>query len=350
MTEMNQPLLALGIAAACGALLALVFWPERGLLARWRRAQRMSEHVYREDALKHIHSAEMAGRRPTLQSIAGALQIGLDEAAALVGRMESDGLLIHEQDTPRLTPEGRLAAAHIIRAHRLWERYLAEETGYAEPDWHSQAEAREHDLSPDEVERLAARLGNPLYDPHGDPIPLPDGQVARTIGEPLAAVPPSQPARIVHLEDEPEAIYAQLVAEGLYPGLVVRVIDATPERVRFWANGDEHVLAPVLAGNITVRRLAAQDAALPNGSRSLNELALGESAQVVTLAPGLRGQERRRLLDLGLLPGTKVTAEVRSPSGDPTGYRIRGATVALRAEQASLIKVRPVTVEEARHE
>jgi len=71
---------------------------------------------------------------------------------------------------------------------------------------------------------------------------------------------------------------------------------------------------------------------------------------IVTLAPGLRGQERRRLLDLGLLPGTKVTAEVRSPSGDPTGYRIRGATVALRAEQASLIKVRPVTVEEARHE
>ncbi len=71
-------------------------------------------------------------------------------------------------------------------------------------------------------------------------------------------------------------------------------------------------------------------------------LALGESAEVVALSPGLRGQERRRLLDLGLLPGTQVTAELRSPSGDPTAYRVRGAVIALREEQARLVRVKPV--------
>ena len=79
---MIDPLVALGAAAALVALLALLFLPRRGLYFRWKRAGQMSERVYREDALKHIHKLEMKGERPTLQSIAGALQLGLDDTAA----------------------------------------------------------------------------------------------------------------------------------------------------------------------------------------------------------------------------------------------------------------------------
>jgi len=60
---------------------------------------------------------------------------------------------------------------------------------------------------------------------------------------------------------------------------------------------------------------------------------------VVGIAAGCRGPERRRLLDLGVIPGTVVAAEMRSPAGDPVAYRIRGALVALRREQADLIHI-----------
>lgn len=346
MGAMIDPLLALGVAAGLGGLVALLFWPGRGLYRRRRRARRMSNRVYREDALKHIHKLEMKGRPPTLQSVAGALQLGLNETAHLIGDMETACLLLHEDGIPHLTPQGREAALHIIRAHRLWERYLAEETGYGEADWHALAEQQEHGLSTAEVESLSARLGHPIYDPHGDPIPLPDGRLVPHGGEPLAGLAPDKPARIVHLEDEPETVYAQLVAEGLAPGMIVRVTGATPERVRFWANGDEHVLAPVVAANVFVRPLPAQETALAANGLSLADLKLGEGAEVTALSPGLRGQERRRLLDLGLLPGTKVTAELRSPGGSPTAYRIRGAMIALRDEQARLVKIKGATYDE----
>jgi DtxR family Mn-dependent transcriptional regulator len=155
----------------------------------------------------------------------------------------------------------------------------------------------------------------------------------------LGTLPIDQPARIVHLEDEPGAIYAQLVAEGLHPGQIVRVTENTPARIHFWTNGDEHILAPILADNVFVRPLPVEELTPSKKTHRLTDLALGESGSVVALSAGLRGQERRRLLDLGLLPGTEVTAELRSPGGDPTAYRIRGATIALRAEQARLVKI-----------
>jgi DtxR family Mn-dependent transcriptional regulator len=339
-----QPVPVLLTAFALIALAVLLFWPRRGLLPRWRRAQRLSARVYREDALKYYHKAESDGRRPTLDGLAGALGIGRDAAARLVAELTADGLLADDAGTPRLTPIGRDAARHIIRAHRLYEHYLAEETGYGAADWHALAEEREHALSPAELDILAARLGHPAFDPHGDPIPpagglAAPGEPALEAPVPLAALPLDTPARILHLEDEPEAVYAQLVAEGLAPGMVARVTAATAERVRFWANGDEHVLAPIVAANVFVRPLPASEMTATADDHPLSALPLGRSARVVALAPALRGQERRRLLDLGLLPGTLVTAELRGPAGDPTAYRIRGAVIALRQEQARLVRV-----------
>jgi DtxR family Mn-dependent transcriptional regulator len=146
--------------------------------------------------------------------------------------------------------------------------------------------------------------------------------------------------RIVHLEDEPEIVYAQLVAEGLHPGMVVHLLESSPERVRFWANGEEHLLAPILAMNISVAPQPMNAATPPAGGEPLDHLQLGETAVVLSLSPASRGAERRRLMDLGILPGTAITAEIRSPSGDPTAYLIRGATIALRREQARLIQIK----------
>lgn len=80
-------------------------------------------------------------------------------------------------------------------------------------------------------------------------------------------------------------------------------------------------------------------------SGTLAGLPLGAEATVARITDDCSGPVRRRLLDLGLTPGARVRAEIRSPGGDPTGYRVRGAVVALRREQASQIAVDPVPAE-----
>ena len=75
--------------------------------------------------------------------------------------------------------------------------------------------------------------------------------------------------------------------------------------------------------------------------KRLSSLHVGQQATVTDISPGCRGVERRRLLDLGLVPGTMVKAEFTSPAGDPVAYRVRGALIALRAQQAEMIHIAP---------
>ncbi|KAA3656657.1 MAG: hypothetical protein DWQ04_30450 [Chloroflexi bacterium] len=337
---MVNPAIALLVAAVIGGLVALIWWPEKGILARWQIANHLTERVLQEDALKHIHKRDMSGRSCTMESIAGTLHISTNDTAVLLTSMQNDGLLLIEDGKIHLTLAGRDTALHIIRAHRLWERHLAEETGFTETEWHAQADLREHALSPDELDALASRLGNPTHDPHGDPIPTASGEIETHGGQPLSQLPLDTPAMIVHLEDEPDVVYAQLVAEGLYPGMPVRVTERSAERVRFWANGDEHMLAPILANNISVVETVVPEEIELEADEVLSNVGVGETAVVTKLAPTCRGAERRRFMDLGILPGTQITAEIRSPGGDPTGYRIRGAVIALRQEQAGQIRVK----------
>ena len=336
---MSDPLLYLILAALSAAVLALLFWPGTGVLNHWLNSRRKTERVMGEDALKHIHASEISGPGASLHSIAGAVRITAERSAELIASLESRGLLLIESGELSLTPTGRDYALRIIRAHRLWERHLADETGYGEVEWHDQAERLEHQLSHEDIEALSARLGHPTHDPHGDPIPNAEGEVVEHDDMPLTKVSIDTPARIVHLEDEPENVYAQLIAEGLHLGMIVRVTENSTHRVRFWADGEEIVLAPIGAANVSV--IPIEDAARPkaDAGEPLTDLLPGQKGRVVSLSKALRGQRRRRLMDLGILPGTEITVEMRSPSGDPTAYRIRDAVIALRRDQASLIRV-----------
>ncbi|MCP4164543.1 MAG: metal-dependent transcriptional regulator [Chloroflexi bacterium] len=337
---MPDPLLTLMIAVALIGAIAFIFWPERGVFSRWQRGRRMTERVLREDALKHIHRAERAGHPATVQSVAGDLNITTNDAAELLSQMEALDLVVVDKEGLRLTPVGRDAALHIIRAHRLWERYLADQTGFTEAEWHGQAEYLEHRLQPTEIDALSASLGNPTHDPHGDPIPTAEGALYPHGGQPLTTFEAGTTSQIVHLEDEPEVVFAQLVAEGLYPGLEIQILEKEPHRLRFWADGDEHVLAPLLAANISV--VAIEDQATetePAPGERLYVLEKGERATVLSISKACRSAERRRLMDLGILPGVDVEAAFKSPSGDPTAYLIRDTLIALRKEQAGFINI-----------
>jgi DtxR family Mn-dependent transcriptional regulator len=340
------PLVWLGILCGLALLGYWLFRAERGVFWRWRRTRQLTERVLGEDALKHIHRCERYGQQATVDSLAGAIQISTDEVVALLNQLQDHGLVEMEEGGFRLTPKGHTYALHIIRAHRLWERYLAEETGYASEDWHDQADLVEHSLSPAMVEALADELGNPTHDPHGDPIPDASGEMVPHGGRPLTSAQLDAPVRIVHLEDEPEAVFAQLVAEGLSPGMEARVLERSADRIRFWANGDEHILAPIVAANISVVPLApSPEPAAAADEIALSSLKLGEKGEVIGISHASRGAERRRFLDLGVLPGTVVEAELVGPGGDPTGYLIRDTLIAFRREQAEMIRIRRVPSE-----
>jgi DtxR family Mn-dependent transcriptional regulator len=322
---MSDPLFTLILGMMTMALLAILFWPEKGVLARWQRARGVSARVRREDALKHIHRCEMHGKQPTTESLAGALHISTNDAAGLLHDLEARELVDISGGELHLTNLGRESALHILRAHRLWEQYLADKTGYSALEWHERAEELEHSITPEQADKLAAQLDNPTYDPHGDPIPDQHGDWTPHGGVPLLNAQLDQPLLIVHIEDEPEVVFAQILAEELHPGMEVRLTEVSHQRVRFWAGGDEHTLAAVREE--------------PQGER-LSHLKLGEKGEVLEISYAVRGSERRRLLDLGLLPGTVVTAELASPQGDPKAYRVRDALIALRAEQAERISIR----------
>ena len=336
---MSEPARALLFAGVLLALALALFWPRVGLISRLRQARRATTRVLTEDALKHLHWCAVNQQRPTIHSLAGALQISENRTADLLTAMQNRNLVEVRPDGLHLTPAGAEYALHMVRAHRLWERYLADQTGYQPLVWHELADQMEHRLTPAAADALAATLGHPTYDPHGDPIPSAAGDVAVNGSHPLTAMQPQQSVRIVHLEDEPAVVYAQLVAEGFYPGMEAQILEMTPQRVRLWADGNEHILAPIVAANINVRPL---EAAVPAAAEpTLADLEPGEQGRVVRISPRCRGAERRRFLDLGILPGALIAAEMRSLSGDPTAYRIREALIALRREQAGLITIHP---------
>jgi DtxR family Mn-dependent transcriptional regulator len=156
-------------------------------------------------------------------------------------------------------------------------------------------------------------------------------------------VPAGASVRITHVEDEPAEVYDQIAAAGLVPGAILRLVEIGPDGLFVVANGDEHRLSPGAAGNISVVPLPSEVVAEVAHGAPLSSLRPGERGQVVGLSPRCRGAERRRMLDLGILPGTMIDAVMTSPSGDPTAYRIRDAMIALRREQAGLVRISPMT-------
>jgi len=331
---------ALLVVTVAVALMA-VFWPKRGLLARGLALRRAARREQIEDALKIVHSHAYEGRPATAEGLASELGLGSGPARRLTAVLHERGLVESRLDGLHLTPEGERWALQIVRAHRLWERYLAGEARLPLEQVHREAHRREHTLTPAEVDDLEIRLGYPDHDPHGDLIPTRGGELPQRRTTPLADWPENTPGIIVHLEDEPPIAYAQLLAEGLDLGQTVRVLEKTPDRVAI-SNGEREVrLAPAVARNVHLTP-APEAPSAPAGVVALSRLPDRAEAEVVTIDDHLQGYTRRRLLDLGLTPGTRLMAEMRNFLGDPRAYRIRGTLIALRREQADQIWVRPV--------
>jgi len=322
-------------------LLASIFHPKLGLLARWRAARPSVQREQLEDALKFLLEQERHNRYASPEAVAGALDLSNTDTLRLLTRMESQGWLSSRDGGIHLTSEGERWAIHIVRAHRLWERYLADEARLPLEKIHAEAHRREHGMTDEQLDSLDASLGYPNHDPHGDPIPSREGELPPPRGKQLTTWSADQPGRIVHLEDEPPLAYAQILAEGLHLGQVIRILETSQERILVSDGENEFRLAPAVAANVYLEPIP-ETFSVQSGVLPLSELPHDAEAEVVALDEACQGFTRRRLLDLGLTPGAHLQVEMRNFFGDPRAYRVRGTLIALRREQAANIWVKPL--------
>jgi DtxR family transcriptional regulator, Mn-dependent transcriptional regulator len=157
------------------------------------------------------------------------LRLSAPSVSGMVRRLSEQGLLEHvPYRGVLLTPSGRRIALRMIRRHRLIEAYLVGFLGYSWDTVHDEAERLEHAVSEALIERMALALGNPRFDPHGDPIPASDGSIDELVYTPLAEVPAGESAEIRRVDTSHPDRLRFLEHAGLKPGVRVTVREHQP--------------------------------------------------------------------------------------------------------------------------
>ena len=183
-----------------------------------------------EDYAKAIYVLETRGSEPvSTNALAERLGVTPGSVSAMVKKLDELGLVAH---TPyrgvRLTATGRRTALEVIRHHRLLELFLAE---VLEMPWdrvHQEAEVLEHVLSSELEEIIAAKLGNPTRDPHGDPIPSAEFEIEEVETRSLADLQPGDCGVFVRVSDSDSEMLRYLGERGVAPGERLEVIERQP--------------------------------------------------------------------------------------------------------------------------
>jgi DtxR family transcriptional regulator, Mn-dependent transcriptional regulator len=196
-------------------------------------SQNLSSSVHSvaiEDYAKAIYQLERdCGEAVSTNVLAHRLGVTAGSVSGMVKRLDELGLVTHERyKGVRLTEPGRRVALEVIRHHRLLELFLAE---VLEVPWdrvHTEAEVLEHVLSEDLERLIAAKLGDPSHDPHGDPIPTAELVIDEPDTVPLEVLEPGTEGHLVSISDSDPAMLRYLAERGISPGDDFRVIERQP--------------------------------------------------------------------------------------------------------------------------
>lgn len=205
-----------------------------------------------QDYCKAIYALQRHhdGAAVSTNALAERLGVTAGSASAMAKRLSDLGLAEHAPyHGVALTAEGRRRALEVLRHHRLLELYLNEHLGVPWDRVHQEAEALEHVISEDLEARIAAKLGNPTHDPHGDPIPSPELEVDEGQTVSLGDAPSGARGRFVRVSDSDPEMLRYLEEVGIAIGepfeLVERQPFDGPLTVRI--GDEEHVLGAKLA-------------------------------------------------------------------------------------------------------
>lgn len=178
-----------------------------------------------QDYLKAIATLDRGGEVSTTD-IAAALKVSPASVTSMIKRLASMKLIQHKAYRGVvLTHAGRKVAMEIIRHHRLIELYLAEALGYTWDQVHAEAENLEHHISEDFEDRIAKILGDPKYDPHGDPIPTKDGHLPPTVHDRLCDADVDDVLIVRRVNDDDAQLLRTLTEHGIGLATTVRVVE-----------------------------------------------------------------------------------------------------------------------------
>jgi len=189
--------------------------------------------------------------------LAERLRVTPASVSAMLKKLADRGLAVHERyKGVVLTPEGERVALEVLRHHRLLELYLAEHLGVPWDRVHAEAEALEHVLSEDLEARIAAKLGHPTHDPHGDPIPDAELHIEEGHTRCVADLEVGDRGRFVRVSDSDPAMLRYLAERGVRIGDRFEVVERQPFggplTVRFGGSGRDVVLGGGLAAAMRV--------------------------------------------------------------------------------------------------
>jgi len=184
-----------------------------------------------QDYLKHIYALTEHGGAASTNDLAARLGIAPASVTGMVQRLSgcAPALVIYRKHQGvTLTPEGEKAALEVIRHHRLLETYLVTMLGYSWDAVHEEACRLEHVISEEFESKIAAALGNPTHDPHGEPIPNEALEMPADESLPLSALRPPLKAQIVRVRANDPAMLRHIDSLGLVPGAEVEVVAYSP--------------------------------------------------------------------------------------------------------------------------
>ena len=177
------------------------------------------------DYLKAIWELAVdAGDVASTKGVAERLSVSAASVSNMFARLQEMGLVEHERYRgATLTERGRREALRLVRRHRLIETFLLEHLGYPWQEVHEEAERLEHAVSDEFTERLAEFLGHPDHDPHGGPIPSPEGILEADDSFPLSQAVAGKRLRISKVRDEDAEMLDYLGDRNLVPGRLLTV-------------------------------------------------------------------------------------------------------------------------------
>lgn len=179
-----------------------------------------------QDYLKNIYELTENGKTASTNALAKKLNISAPSVTGMVQKLASAKPALVEYQKHqgvKLTKEGKKAALEVIRHHRLLEAWLVQTLGYSWAEVHEEAERLEHVISEDFEQRIAAAMGHPSRDPHGEPIPTADLKMPLDDSMPLSSLRPNQTATIQRVEASDPKLLRYLEELGLIPGAKIEV-------------------------------------------------------------------------------------------------------------------------------
>jgi DtxR family Mn-dependent transcriptional regulator len=184
-----------------------------------------------QDYLKHIYELTSNGESASTNKLSERLNVKPASVTNMVQKLASTEPALVEYQKHQgvtLTKEGKKAALEVIRHHRLLEAWLVQTLGYSWDEVHEEAERLEHVISEDFERRIAAAMGHPLRDPHGELIPTADLRMPVEESTPLSALRPNQKASIQSVRSADDDLLRYLDSRGLVPGAHLEILDYSP--------------------------------------------------------------------------------------------------------------------------